>query len=122
VSWQVAVVQTTGNMVWFCWVGSGAAVDLLTATRREVPPIVRTVRRELKPFVLPALAAVYIPAFLHGPNFGNVSGLAICLACWAYARHDKDDDDRWKKRRQKLAAKVAEVGGRLQVVPAGSNS
>lgn len=29
-----------------------------------------------------------------------------------------DDDDRWKRRRRKLRDKLAEVGGRLTVVPA----
>lgn len=52
--------------------------------------------------------AVTWPALL-APAFGFVN-------CWLY-RKDEDDDDRWKRRREKLASMVAEVGGRLEVVP-----
>lgn len=36
---------------------------------------------------------------------------------WLHFIKDLGDDDRWKKRRQKVTAKVKEVAGRLVVVP-----
>jgi hypothetical protein len=45
------------------------------------------------------------------------------LLSWVLYRNEKDDDDdRWKKRLEKLSGKVAEVGGRLKVVPVGVSS
>jgi hypothetical protein len=38
---------------------------------------------------------------------------------WWLWRNDKDDDDRWKRRRTKLAEKVEQVGGKLTVTPVG---
>jgi hypothetical protein len=81
-------------------------------------PIALRLRRELKPIALPSLVLMSALDFPTGDG-GFMSGVAFGLNLmlwWAY-RDDPDDDDRWKRRREQLAAKVAEVGGRLQVVP-----
>jgi hypothetical protein len=86
---------------------------------RSVPEPLRTIRAELKPFALPLLLTDQLPGIATEPSFWKYLFFAIGLYCWWAYRSDEDDDDRWKRRKQKLADKVAEVGGRLQVVPAG---
>lgn len=85
-------------------------------------PIALWLRRELKPFALPSVVLTSALDFPAGD--GDVlSGavFAVNLVLWWVYREDEDDDDRWKRRREKLASKVAEVGGRLQVVPASAS-
>lgn len=41
--------------------------------------------------------------------------LAAALACYWLTKHD--DDDRWKRRRRKIADRINANGGRLTVVP-----
>lgn len=77
---------------------------------------------ELKPFVPIAfgIEAVYevVPRHFEEPIW--VEAAMFSLALWPVLRHmfdDDDDDDRWKHRKDKLAEKVAEIGGKLTVVP-----
>lgn len=49
---------------------------------------------------------------------GSMSGLLDLVCAWLYYRMSKDNDGRWKKRRQKLAEKVSVGEGKLVVVPA----
>jgi hypothetical protein len=107
-------------MVWmFTAMGIKLAVLLGIAADRLKP--FRTIRTELRPFALPALLVSYVAAaFPDGLGPWGYLGLALNLWNWWNLFRDKDDDDRWKRRREKLAAKVAEVGGKLQVVPAGA--
>ena len=78
--------------------------------------------RPIAPFFL--LASYLLESVLRG-NHG-MGWRIFTLACGAYnwwaSRGDKDDDDRWKKRRRKVAARVKQVGQRLAVVPAGASS
>lgn len=75
------------------------------------------------PFYLPAvLTAAAIDLATGAWNWGNPIFLAVAILNWWMMRNDKDDDDRWRRRREKLAAKVEEAGGRLVVVPVGSNA
>lgn len=89
-------------------------------TSYDPPPALRTIRMELKPFSLALLLADYLPGIATDPGPWRYIGFALGLWCWHFYRHDKDDDDRWKRRKRKLAQKAAEVGGRLVLVPAGS--
>jgi hypothetical protein len=84
----------------------------------------RGIRMELRPFRYLMVAVIYLPPiFTYGGALGwNGAGLGTCLICCAIDRPDDDDDDRWKRRKKKVADKVAQVGGRLQVVPAGALS
>lgn len=77
--------------------------------------------RELRPFALPLWLVSTGPDLVVHPNWGTRIAFGFGAVAWLVIRFDKDDDDRWKRRRKRLASKVAEVGGRLQVVPAGSS-
>lgn len=55
---------------------------------------------------------------MHGEMVGwNAFFDALKLVNW-FQLKDVDEDDRWKRRKAKLASKVAKRGGRLAVVPA----
>jgi hypothetical protein len=102
----MSALDAISQIVYFLhvmWVFSSFLLDIMRHSGIRLSPLTLWTRRELN------------PGYAIGvrPLFGLAMGL---FCCWAYA-HDEDDDDRWKKRRQKLAAKVAVLGGRLQVVP-----
>jgi hypothetical protein len=84
----------------------------------EVPRAIRHAFFELRPLYLPAHMIVVAYQLVHGsPDWLNaVLGFALAWVIWKV----KDDDDRWKRRRKKLAEKVEAVGGKLTVVPVGS--
>lgn len=83
---------------------------------------VHPVRHEVGPFV-PVLLALERIAWEFAPRgddlFDANLSVAVGVVSWYVMRKaDHDDDDRWKRRRKRLAAKVTEVAGRLTVVPA----
>lgn len=86
----------------------------------ERPRIISHVFFELRPLYIPAHIIVAIHHLTHNPTgndwFDLTVGFALAWMMWRY----KDDDDRWKRRRRKLAEKVEAVGGKLTVVPVGS--
>ena len=90
----------------------------------HVPPIVSSVFFNLRPFYFPALAVYTVYLIRIGDLDGIVDYLlnAISWVGGYWMRNDKDDEDRWKRRREKVAAKVQEAGGKLVVVPVGSNA
>lgn len=47
----------------------------------------------------------------------DVLVILVTFFVWIIIHNDKDKDDRWKKRRKKLAARVKQMGGKLVVVP-----
>lgn len=47
----------------------------------------------------------------------DVIVILMTFFVWIIIHNDKDKDDRWKKRRKKLAARVKQMGGKLVVVP-----
>ena len=114
----ISILGTTG---WLLYLMPSFMIRLGRDYGWDIPPSMRTLRAELKPFALGFVLAADLPGIATEPSFWNYLFFAIALGCWWLYRHDKDDDDRWKRRGQKLADKVAEVGGRLQVVPAGAS-
>lgn len=76
--------------------------------------VARTVRAELKPFMI----YVIWPGLIvyNGANH-NWFGFFIWMVNLAMLILEHDDDDRWKKRRKKALAKVKEQAGKLVVVP-----
>jgi hypothetical protein len=89
----------------------------------DVPPILNKIFFNLRPFYLPAVAVVTFAAIRRGDMTGaDYFWNAVSWVGWAWIRSDKDDDDRWKRRREKLTAKVQEAGGKLVVVPVGANA
>lgn len=72
---------------------------------------------ELWPFALPGLLLSAVYEFLTRDwlQFGSA---LVMLAIWARTRNWPGDDDRWRRRRRKLAATVQRQGGRLVITPA----
>lgn len=116
------------NVIWpipyflhVMWVVSSFLLDITRRNGFRRSRFTIWTRRELTPFRWWLAGGWWVLMYFDDPGyaitFHPLFGLAMGLfCCWAYA-HDEDDDDRWKKRRQRLAAKVAVLGGRLQVVP-----
>lgn len=84
----------------------------------EAPPFIQHAFFELRPLYLPAHVIVVAYQIAHGSlDWANaVLGFGLAWVIWQF----KDDDDRWKRRRKKLAEKVEQVGGKLTVIPVGS--
>ena len=81
-------------------------------------------RNELRPpilyFIMPLCLITITTVAIWGDDQVSVWLNRICLPFWVFMwiRIYKDDhDDRWKKRRKKIAAKVKVVGQKLVVVP-----
>lgn len=119
--WNLAGVL--GLMVFDLWMFSAIGIFFFRIGWPSADlSLVRAVRAELRPFALPGLLLSYAMSALgdHGLSMWGYIGLGLNLFNWWYWRRD-NDDDRWKRRRKKLADKVFEVSGRLQVVPAGAS-
>lgn len=103
------------------WAVAAGMIGLAKRVGDEPPRAARTIYHELRPFYLPLavgnlLAANY--ASSHNPSGYIVFGLM--LINW-FQNRDIDDDDRWTRRRRRLAERVTATGeGRLIVVPAGA--
>jgi hypothetical protein len=77
---------------------------------------------ELQPLYLPAVVVVNASGIWvhHDPlNAWRLVGTACALA--NYWLFKDNDDDRWKRRRRKLAERIARIGSRLVVVPDGAS-
>jgi hypothetical protein len=120
------VLSTVALTAWCAWCFSSPLLLMLRHSGRRDTALyqaLRTIRVELRPFRYVMVAVLFAPDLFDGKLLGwNGLSLGVCLLCCIIDRPDDDDDDRWKKRRKKLADKVAQVGGRLQVVPAGAPS
>lgn len=115
------LISILGTAGWLLYLMPSFIIRLGRDFGWSVPDAFRTLRAELKPFALGLYLAGELQEMTDDPGFWAYLFFAIGLYCWWACRNDEDDDDRWKRRRQKLADKVAEVGGRLQVVPAGAS-
>lgn len=118
-SWTFIVWQWSSIAI---YVAGSISPDRREALRRSV---LGWIRYELMPVRYLLVVVAYLADMFTSHarfNYWESGALALNLwFCWFYRQKDDEDDDRWKKRRQKLASKVAEVGGRLQVVPAGAS-
>lgn len=115
----ISMLGSLGAAVWCAWFWPAFIIDIARDFKREAPPVFRRIRAETRPFALPALLVYYVPDIALHFRWWQLLFFGGNLPGWYFLRKD-DDDDRWKRRKEKLAAKVAEVGGRLQVVPDAS--
>jgi hypothetical protein len=122
------LLRVAGWWVFTMWVWASMFVGIVGMFRAEATPVllvIRAIRAECRPFALPGLLLAYATeAFQEGGlTAWSYAGLGFNLLSWWlwYRSGGGDDDDRWKRRKKKLAEKVAEVRGRLQVVPAGAS-
>lgn len=101
------------------WIWSGTFLHLARFVGRTGGPSLKAVFHELKPFYWPAICVQAVTdAFMTGVGWDDLLVVGIWAGCWWAMRNDGDDDDRWRKRRKKLAERVSIVAGRLAVVPA----
>jgi len=119
-SQSLQVISILGTTGWVLYLVPSFMIRLGRDFGWPIPAAFRTLRAELKPFALGLYLASELEAMSSDPGFWTYLFFAIGLYCWWAYRSDKDDDDRWKRRKQRLADKVAEVGGRLTIVPAGA--
>lgn len=106
------------------WVGGVFAVAFEKTLGRELrSPAGRALarfKREIHPFI-PFLYLLDLAISTYDKSFGlTLMDYALCafgVAAWIT---DKDDDDRWKRRRRRLAERVSIAAGRLVIVGARS--
>ena len=108
------------------WAGVILSINRIVAFKPKFVAFCKTIFFEFKPFYLPSLyLSVFEGAVTHMSWGWNAAALLIGLFNYWMFRDLHDDDDRWKKRRKKLAEKVEQVGGKLVVVvprPAASSA
>lgn len=105
----LAIVLTSGL------VGIANALHLVGFGGR-ITAALAEVYRWILPFTW--VAWVCMALIQAGLGFVLVSGLSLAMAYWTYRDWKKSDDDRWKKVRRKISAKVSfDSTGRLAVVP-----
>lgn len=113
------LIITVCGIVRVLWVFSGFALMI-----RLRLAVIRRIFHELRPFYLPAaLFGNLAPVIFRHQNMGVLYAVffGCSIYCWfAYKDVDKDDDDRWKRRRRKVAERVEAAGGRLTVVAGDS--
>lgn len=111
------------NTLLIVWHAAYLVRSVLRLLGRQVPPWASVVFFEFRPLVPFAIAAMFVSGVLAWTGGANHAAVAFNAALfsfnWWLSRREKDDDDRWRRRREAALSKVAEVGGRLQVVPAG---
>lgn len=83
----------------------------------RLPEWARTFKREAHPFA-PFIVLADLAVNTWGSNSGLhwwlFAGAVAFVAAWLF---DRDDDDRWKRRRKRLSARVRSAGHRLVVEP-----
>lgn len=115
------VTDEASFTVFLVWVWASLINSVVRIRRPEADrSALRWLHNELRPFALPALVLSQVADILAGHHQGVIGNIvfAINVVNWWLIRRDRhDDDDRWQRRRDRLAGKVAEVDGRLVVVP-----
>lgn len=116
---------TAATAIWFL---AGIAFWASSARGLEPPAIAGWIYHEFRPFYLPTSVTAFLLVLSVGAMVGPMSGavavgvpkLIIDVGIWHALRNIDSDDDRWKRRRRRLAEKVAVEGGRLIVAPVGA--
>lgn len=113
----MSAVLYLASVVTAMWSWSGLALSLCKDFGWRRPAAARWLWAELRPLYLPSVLLLIGNDAMHGEIVGwNALWAALCLVNWWFLK-DVDEDDRWKRRRRKVAEKVARMGSRLVVVP-----
>jgi uncharacterized membrane protein len=116
---ELSIVSVAAGWLCACWSLCGMVISAMQFFGARAPRIVRAVFHELKPFYIPAAVVVLLAdTMLHRGLLSRLITLAAMVANWFFYRNLDDDDDRWKRRKAKLAEQVRQVGSRLTVAPA----
>jgi hypothetical protein len=117
----IALVATSADWVQAAWCIAAVLIYLTKTVGRRPAEVIRAVFHELRPFYWPAFCVETVAeAWLDQPfGFWQAVGIASTVFCWWFYK-DIDKDDRWKRRKAKLADKVRRAGSRLVVSPAGA--
>jgi hypothetical protein len=121
----IEFIVILANAANICWSVSGLVVGIAKDRGYIDHPHLEPFRwlwAELRPFFLPATGIMAAWVIVHGemtPVGAVIYGMNV--AAW-FAFKDIDKDDRWKRRRAKLAAKIERRGSRLVAVPLGGES
>jgi len=103
------------------WSLASCAMSIIQTLRPGyIPRTLRFIHIELKPFYLPALVVSTVLFCRDGFSWDIAVHSGFGVLNWFLYR-DLDDDDRWKRRKEKLAEKVSRSGSRLVVHPAGAS-
>jgi hypothetical protein len=78
----------------------------------------RHMYHEIRPFYVFLCCVAAVKYAADGFNWTDVISNGVHVLNWYLYRDVDDDDDRWKRRREKLREKIEQVGGKLVVAPA----
>src|SRR6266498_3598042 len=110
---MMAIVFAAATWVVIAWTWTAV---LMTWIRLLWPltkmPVLRTLFCELRPFFLPSACLMLVYATIHHESlFWRSFTFACNVVNWFFYKDRFDDDDRWKRRKAKLAETVRAVGG-----------
>jgi len=117
----IITVGVVGNCAYVAWVAAAWTIHMAKRMGDEPRPIFRNIYHELRPFYWAAVLALRAPIIMKNGLLAYVLdwvhylSWGISIFVWV-ALKDIDDDDRWKRRRKKLAEAVKQIGDRLVVV------
>lgn len=113
IDWAIFPVVTA----WFVCAGVATMCRPRRPRHRQgrMERVARTYGAELSPFIPVLMVAQYLCWTVEAqtPHWGDVCALAWQLGMWLWASKLFDDDDRWKRRRRRLADRVFRHGSRL---------
>ncbi|MGW5556902.1 hypothetical protein ACWER9_06720 [Micromonospora sp. NPDC003944] len=118
---MTALINSLATVVILAWAFSGVTYPVAKLLGRDVPSLARHLYNELRPFYLPAVVVAFVTAGMLDVGWWRWVNLGFNLWNWWSFRNFDDDDDRWKRRRKRLAERVSvSAGGRLVVVSDGA--
>lgn len=118
---MIALLDVASFLVINAWIWSGNVMRYSRSMGRRTPAASR-IFHELRPLYWPAIVGDALTSAPDGFSAWDPFRLGCWVLCWYLLRNERDDDDRWKRRKQKLAEKVSVTAGGLKVVPVGGGS
>lgn len=116
-------------MIWYLISFASATVTLVWNTSylirdtRFAHRVADWIFQELRPFYIPAALLTYAAQiFIEHHHLTKWQIGIIGISVFNYYTSRNDHDDRWKRRGKRAAERVANLGGKLTVVPAGGNT